>query len=42
MINLALFTPRNFLIVGIFSVIALTLASRIFKGVETPSNSEDE
>lgn len=37
MLNWALFSPRNFVVVGIFSAVALALASHLMAGV-APKN----
>lgn len=41
MLNLALFTPRNILVIGVFSVLALALASNLFRSVDTTPDSEN-
>jgi hypothetical protein len=39
MLNMSLFTPRNIIVIGVFSVLALTLASHVFKAVDAkPEN----
>jgi hypothetical protein len=39
MLNMSLFTPRNIIVIGVFSVLALTLAKTMFAAVDTkPEN----